>query len=450
MAAAEILVVDDEPDIRHLLKDILEDEGYTVSVAENAAKARNLRERHPFDLILLDIWMPDVDGITLLKEWSTKGKLRSPVIMLSGHGTVETAVEATRMGAYDFLEKPLSLAKLLVTVQGALRQGTAQGENPALQREGARFFTPVGKSPLMHRTRETVERIARLEKPVLITGEGGSGKGVFARYMHDLSGRSAHPFLHVETTALSDQGLVALVGSRSGERGIFHEADHGTVYLSDIAELTSELQAALYSALKTGAFIPVGGHAQPLQCRVVAASRHDVAALSREGHFRADLYYLLETCAVHVPPLRKHVEDVPELLAFYVDRLVAEEQLPFRHFTVAAQNRLRQHDWPGNVRELKNLVRHLLVNSGARDIDVDEVIAAQQEAVGEEEVCHHAFRLPLREAREVFEKEYFEHLLRQHGGSVSRVAHDAGIERTHLYRKLRTLGIDPKKVGTRD
>jgi DNA-binding NtrC family response regulator len=456
MAHAYILVVDDEPDIRRLLKEILEDEGYEVVTAENAAEARQLRRARRPDLILLDIWMPDVDGITLLKEWNEGETTHVPVIMMSGHGTVETAVEATRLGAFDYIEKPLSLAKLLLSVQHALESYNLLRENRGLRRQLQPINEPVGRSTIMQQLRERARRIAQHDTPVLIRGEPGCGKGVFARFIHQSSSRRDGPFVDVGVASLlGDNPAVELFGSEEGDKvhyGLLEQASGGSLFLDDIADMDPIVQARLLGSLENGTFQRMGGSvAVPVNVRIITATRHALEQRVQNGSLRSDLYYLLNVAPLAIPPLREHGEDVPDLLNYYLDYFVSQDKLPYRTFSTAAQNRLRQYRWPGNVRELKNLVQRLLISGSISRIELDEVesvLGSHREIIATPPAAEAQlpFDLPLREAREQFERQYFEALLRRHEGSVNKVAQHAGVERTHLYRKLRLLGIDPREL----
>ena len=447
---SSILVVDDEPDILELVRDILRDEGHEVDLAEDAESARAARRNRRPDLILLDIWMPDSDGISLLREWSESGTGDAPVIMMSGHGTMETAVEATRLGAYDFLEKPLSMAKLLLTVRRALEAAELRRENIGLRREALRVSEPVGRSPAIDGLRERTRRIAEHDTPVLVTGESGSGKEVIARYLHTHSPRASGPFVRVHVAGLvGPAGQAKLFGAEDGARiryGAIEKANGGTLFLKDIADMDAEIQARLVTALQDRAFLRLDGVTPvSLNVRVVAASRSDLIRAVAASRLREDLYYLLNVVPLAVPPLRERREDIPELMSHFVDILVTRENLPNRRLTVGAQNRLRNHPWPGNVRELANVLQRLLILGSGSTIELEEVeatLGTVPEIERADEVAE--FELPLKEAREQFERAYLEYRLRKAGGSVSKVAAAVGVERTHLYRKLRGLGIDPK------
>ena len=455
MSNPHVLVVDDEADIRALIKDILTDEGYGVTVAANAAEARQARAARKFDLILLDIWMPDTDGITLLREWSDGGELNCPVVIMSGHGTVDTAVEATRLGAFDFVEKPLSLAKLLRTVEAALESAGKQSK--AARNLLPSLLAPVGRSALMQGLRERVQQYARHDGSVLMSGEPGTGRGAFARYMHGLSRRADEPLTTLTAASITDANCEEqLLGSEhDGEvtAGAFERASGGTLVIDELSDLGPEAQKVLFGVLESGAYTRIGG-TRPIKinARIVATVGTEYEARIVAGELRRDLVSHLSELSLRVPPLREYAEDVPELLTYYVDKLVDSEGLTFRRFSVAAQNRLRNYPWPDNVRELKNLVRRLLLSGSSDDISLDEVEAEISSAatIDEPLVKQDLLALPLREAREQFERTYLQHQLVLCGGKVGQLAKRVGMERTHLYRKLRSLGVDFKSVGSDD
>ena len=455
MSNSQVLVVDDEADIRALIQEILSDEGYGVTVAANAEEARSARGADNFDLILLDIWMPDTDGITLLREWSDDGDLGCPVVIMSGHGTVDTAVEATRLGAHDFVEKPLSLAKLLRTVEGALESANKQGATTRGMMPSP--LAPVGRSALMQGLREKVQQYARHDAAVLLSGEPGSGRGAFARYMHSLSGRADEPLITVTSASLTESNVEeSLLGSEEGgeiRKGALEKAGRGTLVIDELADLNAEAQKIIIGVLEDGRFTRVGG-ATPvkLEARVVATVNADYESKIEAGGLRRELIAKLNILSLRVPPLRDYSEDVPEFLTYYVDKLVDSEGLRFRRFSVAAQNRLRNYPWPDNVRELKNLVRRLLMSDSDEDISLEEVEAeiSSTAPVDEPLVKHDLLALPLREAREQFERAYLQQQLVLCDGKVGRLAKRVGMERTHLYRKLRSLGVDFKSVSSDD
>jgi DNA-binding NtrC family response regulator len=452
MTARHILVVDDEPDIRNLVQEILEDEGYSVATAEGGEAARKARRVRRPDLILLDIWMEGVDGITLLREWSENGDLPCPVVMMSGHGTVETAVEATRLGAYDFIEKPISLAKLLLTVERAFESERLQRENVDLREHAQPIVEPQGKSPVMVQLREQAKKLAQHNSWVLIHGEAGAGKGTFARYIHAQSSRRDGPFVEIAVGSISEENSAAeLFGTEDGEAvhyGRLEQANGGTLCIGDIADMDLQTQARLLSVFQKHSFTRLGGSEDvDVDLRVIATTQRNLEDEVAAGRFRDDLFYHLNVVPLHIPALREHADDVHELLDYYINYLVTHERLAYRHFTVAAQNRLRNYEWPGNIRELKNLVQRLLILGSGEEIEVAEVEQAinTHPAPIDSASPELPYDLPLREAREKFEHDYLLHQLMESGGSVGKLSKRVGMERTHLYRKLRALGIDHKK-----
>jgi len=457
MSAQYILVVDDEPDIRQLVSEILEDEGYEVGVAENAEQAKDMRRKRRPDLVLLDIWMPGEDGISLLKSWKKSGALYCPVVMMSGHGTIETAVEATRLGAHDFIEKPLSMAKMLLTIENALESEKLLQENKNLRDQISAPTTPIGSSSVMKNLREQAERIATHHKTVLVYGESGVGKEVFARYMHKQSDTKDRAFVKATVSSFDeDQMQAKLFGSESGDKvsyGLLEEANGGCLYLSDIAALTQDTQTRLLAALRDGHFTRVDGQDSiDMNLLLIASSQHDLRDDVNAEEFNDELYQRLNVVPLMIPGLRDHPQDVPELLNYYVDQLIEVDGLPYRHFSVSAQNFLRNHNWLGNIRELRNLVQRLLIMGTETEILQDEV----EEALGTEVPIFtqgvtvapdSLFELPLRQARDQFEHDYLDYQLKKVDGNVSKLAKQVQMERTHLYRKMRSLDIDPKKYG---
>jgi len=455
VSSSHVLVVDDEADIRALIQEILSDEGYGVSVAADAAEARSARARRKFDLILLDIWMPDTDGVTLLREWSDGGDLTCPVVIMSGHGTVDTAVEATRLGAFDFVEKPLSLAKLLRTVEAALESANKQTSGSRGMRPS--LLAPVGRSDLMQALREKVQQYSEHDESVLLSGEPGTGRGAFARYLHALSRRADEPLISITAASLTEGSAEEQLLGReeTGEihAGVFERAGKGTLVIDELSDLNETAQRILLAVLEDRKYRRVAGtNSVSLNARVVATIGANYGAIIEDGSLRRDLVAHLSVLSVRVPPLREYSEDVPELLAYYVDKLVDSEGLAFRRFSVAAQNRLRNYPWPDNVRELKNVVRRLLMSGSEEDIPLaeveDEIRAGAP--VDEPLVKQDLLSLPLREAREQFERAYLQQQLVLCNGKVGQLAKRVGMERTHLYRKLRSLGVDFKSVSAEE
>lgn len=452
MSERSVLVVDDEPDIRGLLQEILEDEGYAVSVADTAVAAQAAIDEAVPDLVLLDIWMPDMDGVSLLKSWKSKGALNFPVIMISGHGTVETAVEATRHGAVDFIEKPLSLAKLLLTVEKALSEGIPQTDSPGKQVDAPhRLPFLTGVSDYVKLLREQVNDQATKTHSLLLLGESGSGRVLFAQTIHD-----RHPELSGRFTQLRCDTLSSVNAHRElfGEEtagavsmGFLESAAGGTLFLTDVELLPPNAQQCLLQAIEQQGFMRVGTNNRvPFRCRIVASSRQDLSLALKRDSFDPVLARLLCVETVTIKPLREHPEDIPHLLEGLVDWHVREEGLPYRHFTVAAQNRLRNLDWPGNLLELKNLVQRVLLLGGQSEIEVAEINRVLGAVDNSDTALALRYDLPLREARADFERQYLLRCLVKTQGNIGDLAKHVGMERTHLYRKLRSLDIDLDKV----
>jgi DNA-binding NtrC family response regulator len=412
---AQILVVDDEVGIRELLSEILADEGHQVMLAESAGEARRLRERGRPDLVLLDIWMPDADGITLLKEWAATGLLTMPVVMMSGHGTIETAVEATRIGALDFLEKPIALQRLLATVKRALR-------NPETAAAPELSIAALGRSSALADAKKRLAQLAASGAPLLLRGERGTRAELFAR----LLAAPGAPFLAGgEMLAQPPSELLA-------------KATGGILFIADLSRLGHAEQRNLEFLL---------ARAEKHRVRVVSFSPLDLRSLSEKHDFDPELGARLGELTLKLPAVRDFAEDVPDLASLMLAQLVEARACPSRRFAIAALNALRHHGWPGNLVELESVVKDLALSALEEEIQLEEVervLAARAAPGAMPEV---AFDRPYREAREAFERVYFEHLLAREHGSMSRVAERSGLERTHLYRKLKALGLP---VGRRE
>ena len=428
--AATVLIVDDEPDIRETIGEILADEGFRALLAGDAAEARRVRSEHDPDLILLDVWMPDSDGISLLKEWRADERGLCPVVMISGHGSVEAAVEATRFGARDFIEKPVSMARLLSTVRKALqpeREPVVRGRDEP----GPAVPDPQGRSDAVARLRARLEAVARAAGPVLIIGEPGSGRTTTARWLH---ARGAHGGgQRIEAICGPGGNLEARLDDALSEA----ERAPATLIVERLESAGADERAALAAALTRA----------PEHLRIIATCGPELPRLAAEDRFESGLLHRIADSRIDVPPLRERREDIPDLVRDLAEQLPVAERLPYRPIPVPAQNVLRQHDWPGNLRELVNVLRGLLQTGDETPVEADEVsdfLARAADADGA--TLSRLFELPLREAREAFERHYLIARLRRVEGSVGQLADAVEMERTHLYRKLRQLGIDPKRI----
>lgn len=412
---AQILVVDDETGIRELLAEILSDEGHSVQVAENATAARELRARARPDLVLLDIWMPDADGITLLKEWSANGLLTMPVIMMSGHGTIENAVEATRIGATDFLEKPFAQQKLLATVRRVLRSDERRVRSPL-------SLAGLGRSRSLSELKRRLGQVAAVAVPVLFRGERGSMPEIFARFLHQPN----TPWL-AAGQALTDTA-----------HDVLAQAAGGILFVEELARLSrNQLRHLAYFAAR----------AERAKVRLICFTAEEPKHLIETQGIDPALLAQLSELTITLPPLREHPEEIPDIANLMLAHLVETRYCPPRQFATSALNLLRNFSWPGNLDDLAGAVRSLALTSIEETIGAQEVERVLPQYAARPEASALALELPLREAREAFERAYFEHHLALERGSIARVAEKCGLERTHLYRKLRQLGIS---TGRRD
>ncbi len=412
---SQILIVDDEVGIRELLSEILAEDGHQVLLAENAEAARRAREKQRPDLVLLDIWMPDTDGITLLKEWAASGQLTMPVVMMSGHGTIETAVEATRVGALDYLEKPIALQRLLATVKRALRN-----QESAAPREIS--LAASGRSPALADLRKRLAQLAQSAAPLMLRGERGMQPELFAR----LLAAPGLPFLAGET----------LLAEASSE--LLARAAGGILFVADLSRLARAEQKGLEF---------VAARADRHKVRLVSFSPVEPKALVEKLAYEPALVARLAELIVRLPAVRDFAEDVPDLAALILAHMVEARACPPRRLTVAALNALRHYAWPGNLSELESVVKNLALSALGEEVDMDDVARVLDAHAAPAAPPEFALDRPYREAREGFERIYFENLLAKERGSMSRVAERSGLERTHLYRKLKALGLP---VGRRD
>lgn len=407
----QILVVDDEIGIRELLSEILSDEGYDVKLAENAGAARAFRSQVRPDLVLLDIWMPDTDGITLLKEWASTGQLTMPVVMMSGHGTIDTAVEATRIGAYDFLEKPIALQKLLATVGKAMMRAEHRPHTSAA-------LGALGRAPAVQALKQRLERIAASRAPVLIQGAPGCAFEACARALHS-------PSMTWATVELGSQTVDAPLDLLQGVRG-------GTLFVRDVAEFNRLEQRGLYVLLS---------QAERYNVRVICGTTRALAEMVAAGEFDDRVYQLLGATTVQLPLLRDQRDDIPELAGIILNDLVEQKLVSQRHFSTAALNALRNYSWPGNLSELRSVVQTLANTGSGEQISLEETQHVLPQISNPSVSAALQLDAPLRDARDAFERIYFEYHLAKVGSNISHVADIVGLERTHLYRKLKHLGI---------
>ena len=414
MRSSDILIVDDEVGIRDLLSEILQDEGHTVTVAENADTARQLRQQTRPAMVLLDIWMPDCDGITLLKEWAKSGQLTMPVVMMSGHASIDTAVEATNIGALDFLEKPISLQKLLSTVDRALKYGQMQAaSNLSLDK--------LGNSPVIKELNLQLERAAKIQAPVLLTGESGSPFELVARYFH----KSNTPWVEPSKIEQITDAPVELLQKAGG----------GILYVGDIAQYSKTVQQGIAFMLSK---------AERYHVRLLCACSQPLQDMLTDPNQDSKLLNTLSSLMVSIPPLRNQMDDIVFLVDQIVTELAESQKIPVVKFSTAALNALRQYDWPGNLAQLRSVVKSLALTAEKSDVDADAVATILSQftlSQPTEMVGGFNFDLPLRELREELERRYFEYHIAQEGHNMSRVAQKVGLERTHLYRKLKQLGI---------
>jgi len=425
MIARQVLVVDDEIGIRELLRDILQDEGYQVQLAENAAEAREYRQHTRPDVVLLDIWMPDCDGITLLKEWGTGGMLTMPVVMMSGHGTIDTAVEATRIGAFDFLEKPIALQKLLKTVTAALKHSEQLPKSDM-------SLLSLGKSAVINELRQRLEQVSMIKAPLLLIGEKGSGAELCAKFLHQTN----TPWIELlESQRLADAPL-----------DILEQLREGVLFIPEVSDLDKTQQKGLLVLL---------AKAEKYGTRVICGTSQPLPDLVAEGAFDNGLLQTLSVSTLRIPSLADHREDIPDLVRAMAFLLVETTASPYREFETAALNMLRNADWPGNLTQLDSVIRNLMQTSLGEKISLDDVhrvmeqfaplqTAVVEKASSKESVMPLDLNKPLREVRDDFERLYFEHHIKKADKNMSRVAEAVELERTHLYRKLKQLGIKTK------
>ena len=453
MKKPTVLVIDDEKNIRRTLRMVLEPEGYDVLDADSAEKGLEILGETSIQSVLLDLKLPKMSGLEALEQLQaeTPGETAMPVIVISGHGTVNDAVQATKLGAFDFLEKPLDRERVLITLRNALKQGDMAREVGALRKQVHGRFEMIGTSPVMKKLFEGIAKVAPSNGRVLITGESGSGKELIARAIHENSPRSDAEFVKVNCAAISPELIASelfghekgsFTGATGRKRGLFEVADGGTLFLDEIGDMSLSAQAQVLRVLQMGELIRVGGERViKVDPRVIAATNKDLKkAVEEEKAFREDLYFRLNVVPIHSPPLREHKEDIPGMVRHFVQEFCSENGFRTKEVEAEVLEQLIGYDWPGNVRELKNIIERVVIMSDEmiRAADLPPFFTASQKpALDLQEFNERS----LREFKEEMEREFILMRLEQNNWNISRAATSLGIERTNLHKKLKAYGI---------
>lgn len=441
-AKATILVVDDEKNIREVLADTLGDEGYEVITASSGEQALGSVREYAPEVIFLDVWMPGMDGIETLKAVRDASK-ESSVIMISGHSNIDTAVQATKLGAYDFLEKPLTTEKVLIVVRHALEKQRLEKENIALRTSG---WEIIGENPKMKLLRDEISKAASSQGRVLIFGESGTGKELVARALHESSGRKDRDFIEVNCAAIPNELIESeLFGHEKGsftgaferKKGKFELADKGTLFLDEVGDMAPATQAKLLRVIETQEFQRVGGSKNiKVDVRIIAATNKNLQDEIKKANFREDLYFRLNVIPVNVPPLRERKDDIPLLVEHFLKNFATQYGRKAKKISQATLDALISYDWPGNVRELKNTIERFVIMNSTETIDSKDL-----PSISNTEPDYLGYKT-LREAREQFEKYFILKKLSENNWNVSKTAEDMEIERSNLHRKIKALGID--------
>ena len=448
------MIVDDEAGVRSALSGVLEDEGYLVDTVDSGEACLDRVTRHGYDVIVLDIWLPGLDGLATLERLRTR-RVDSQVVMISGHGNVESAVRAIKMGAFDFIEKPLSLDKTVLVARNALRQHRLEVENRALRARAGRKMVMVGESRLMTQLREQIATAAPTNGRVLVYGENGTGKELVARSIHALSRRSMGPFIEVNCAAIPEELIEselfgytkgAFTGAVKDHRGKFEAADGGTIFLDEVGDMSLKTQAKVLRVLQEQVVERVGGRGGlPVDVRVLAATNKDLRQAIVDGVFRDDLFFRLNVIPIDVPSLRARREDIPTLAQHFLEEFAYEYGHRLKTLDAAALTVLRSHEWPGNVRELRNVLERLAIMVPGEEIGTEDLGFLSGGGAVDSEVGRRP-QVPLQVAREQFERDYIVRALAAQRGNISRAAEVLGVERSNLYRKMRAFGImSPRK-----
>ena len=451
MKKRRVLVIDDERAIRQTLSQVLADEGYEVESAADGVEGLDRLRRERFDLVFLDVWLKDKDGLAILAELGEKAST-VPVVMISGHANVETAVRAVKSGAYDFLEKPLSLERVLVTAQKAIAHRDLAEEVARFREKASGEQTLIGETPAIVKLREQILQVAATDARVLITGESGTGKEIVARAIHRHSPRRGAPLVEVNCAAIPEELIESelfghvrgsFTGASAERAGKFEEADGATIFLDEVGDMSARTQAKVLRALQEGRFTRVGGTKTiESDARVISATNKNLPEEIKAGRFREDLYFRLAVVPLSLPPLRERSADVPELAMHFLREAAQKAGQRPKAFSEAALKKLRAYAWPGNARELKNLVERLMIMAPGDTIDLRDLPA---EIVESDVIAVPADFSSLRQARDDFERRFILSALRKNRGNVTRTAEELGVERSHFYRKLKGYGIDVER-----
>ncbi|MFN2447733.1 MAG: sigma-54-dependent transcriptional regulator [Vicinamibacterales bacterium] len=450
---ASILIVDDEPGVRSSLSGVLRDEGFEVEAVASGEECLERAARGSYDVILLDIWLPGMDGLATLQRLRER-KVDAQVVIISGHGNIESAVRAIKMGAYDFVEKPLSLEKTVLGVRNALRQRDLEVENRALRARVDRQHVMIGESFVLRQLRDQVAMAAPTNGRVLIYGENGTGKELVARTIHDLSRRRAAAFVEVNCAAIPEElieselfGHVkgAFTGAVADRPGRFEQSHGGTIFLDEIGDMSLKTQAKVLRVLQEQVMERVGGTQRiRVDVRVLAATNKDLPAAIKQGQFRDDLYFRLNVIPIFVPPLRDRQDDIPLLADYFMTLMAAEYGRRPKRMAPEAVARLQQYVWPGNVRELRNTIERLMIMAPGDTITAQDLAFLGHDGIGTIPM-EIAPSLPLADARDRFERDYILQALAAQRGNMSRTADALGVERSNLYKKMRAFGIAPAR-----
>ena len=448
-----ILIVDDEPGIRETLSAVMKDEGFSVDAVASGEECLAAVERRAYGCILLDVWLPGIDGLETLRQLREVGS-DGAVVIISGHGNVETAVRATKLGAFDFIEKPLSIEKTVLCVRNALRQQRLELMNAEMSAELAGEYMMVGQSVAMRALRKQISIVAPTDGRVLIYGESGTGKELVARAIHAQSRRASAPFVEVNSAAIPEElieselfGHVkgAFTGATAAKKGKFELADGATLFLDEIGDMSANVQAKVLRVLEEQRFEPVGsGTSVQVDVRVIAATNKRLDGAIEQGKFRADLFYRLNVIPFELPPLRERLEDVPLLVDYFNHHFSHAYGKKPKEFSAESIEELQNYSWPGNVRELRNTIERVVIMHPGVKVSANDLPPH-----GKDEAPAASFRFPsFKEATEAYHREFIQRKLDEADGNVSRAAESMGVDRSHLYRRMRALGIPIRSERT--